>query len=345
MWNDLQLIHYVQCADDSPNFIKQLRGIVVDVGKNRIVCRSTPFTTEIVTDDLRRVEKYIPPLMNNVCVNEAAEGTVIRVFFDGCEWLWTTHHNLDAYDSRWGNTTFGAMFEECLNRAKPGALDKDICYAFLMSHSENTIVCHDQDMCKLYLIGAYDRTSLNLDPLSELPKIRGIETERTIYCSLTREDLLSMTNRANIADTSGFIVQLGKTHIKISNPQYMMFRSIRGDNPNLNIRYLELTRSGNTEEAQKFVDMYARYHPRFIKIEDEMRQLYPIVYNMYVDKYITKRATTVPSTEYIAVKYIHHWHVQNRRMNVVTKERIARLIGQMSAVDIWKLIRDRVIVK
>jgi hypothetical protein len=347
MWNDLQLIHYTRCSDDSPDFIKQVRGIVVDTKRNCIVCRSTPFTTEIVTNDTVKIEKYIPEVMSDVYIHEAAEGTVVRVFHDGSKWLWTTHHNLDAYDSKWGNTTFGNMFKECIDRVGHKMFNQDICYAFLMSHPENTIVCHDQPMHTLYLIAAYNRNSDGLTPIpfSELPELPGIRVVGTHHSRISRDEVISMTTRANIADTSGYILRIGDVHIKLSNPHYMMFRNIRGDNPNINIRYLELTRSKNFTRAQMFMDMNARYCNRFSRIEDEIRQLCSVVYNFYVGKYITKRCTNVPSTEYIAVRYIHQWHVQGRRTNVVTKEKVARLIGQMPPADIWKLIRDRIIVK
>jgi hypothetical protein len=347
MWNNLQLIHYTECYDDSPNFIKHARGIVVDVVQKCIVCRSAPFTTEIVSNDIAKAKKYIPDTMEDVCVHKAAEGTVIRVFYDGTAWLWTTHHNLDAFDSKWGNTTFGDMFKECINASGHKTFDRNICYVFLMSHPENTIVCHDQEMYKLYLIAAYTRNGVDMSPipLSDLPELKGIVTTGKMYSSLTRDALLSMTARANIADLSGYILRLGDIHIKLSNPHYMMFRNIRGDNPNINIRYLELTRGRCMGDAQKFIDMNARYSSRFNKMEDEIRQLCPIVYNYYIGKYVTKRCTNVPTPEYIAVRYIHQWHIYNRRTNVVTKEKVARLINEMSPSDIWKLIRDRISLK
>ena len=348
----LQLVHYIRCTDSSPDCIKNARGVVVDIIEKKVVCRSMPYTTEIVTDDVEKMSDYVPNEINILRLYKASEGTVIRVFYykPSGRWMWATHHNLDAYDSRWGDTTFGLMFEECIKMAirngfSQKMLDPDVCYAFLMTHAENTIVCHDQAKLQLYLISAYDRKTVKLDaiPSKDVPELTGIHTTKTDGICIYGDDITRMVDELDITQYSGYILERDGMVIKLSSPQYMEFRNIRGDNPNINVRYLELTRSGKFDLAQKLVDMNARLAPRFSKIEDEMRQLNRTIYDLYVSKYITKTCTLVPKTEYMAVRHIHQWHLSDRRVNIITRDKTTVLINKMHPSDIWKLIKDRVI--
>jgi len=156
--HNLYLIHYSKEAD--MNQFGDLRGIVIDILAQTIVCRSFGFTPSAVSDqlavspdgklhisDLNGTEHIINP--EQLKIKIGYEGTIMRVFKHGGKVYHSTHRKLDTSRSKWGNSiTFEEMYRQL------GGPDDDVlfnteseyspyCHIFLMVHPDVLNVTKD----------------------------------------------------------------------------------------------------------------------------------------------------------------------------------------------------------
>jgi hypothetical protein len=139
----LQIYSYKECNDQSTDKLKQSRGLIFCGDK--FLFPSIGYTPDCVIGDGNvQKEEYISELIRNhgsyLQFFSSTEGTLLRVFYYN-KWYISTHRKLDAYQSKWGNSSvsFGKTMEEALttiNLTKDSLLenlDKE-CLFFLCEH-------------------------------------------------------------------------------------------------------------------------------------------------------------------------------------------------------------------
>ena len=160
----LEVHHYDdQCSFDSPDEVKEKRGIVTDTATGRVVCRSFPFTPEILEDDVENLTKWVQPLVDNsVPAYKSWEGTLLRVWNWNGEWTISTHRKLNAFKSRWGSEeSYGKIFQTALGRdweIFTSGLNPARVYIFLLrSGKNNRVVCSAYREPSVFIVGAFHR--------------------------------------------------------------------------------------------------------------------------------------------------------------------------------------------
>ncbi len=146
--DDLYLVHYdekniASTPLDSP--VRTLRGTIVSLKQNRVVCSSHGYTPVIVTDNLASLEPEpvdidgkTHPRRETGIFTKLYEGANIRLWLHDNELMISTHKKIDARKAYWGNKkSIGELFEECLNEESKNTfrkfLEKDlVCYFILM---------------------------------------------------------------------------------------------------------------------------------------------------------------------------------------------------------------------
>lgn len=146
--DDLFLVHYdektiASTPLDSP--VRSLRGTIVSLKQNRVVCSSHGYTPVIVTDTLESLESEPVDIDGKIHPNRETgiffklyEGSNIRTWLHEGELMISTHKKIDARKAYWGNKkSIGELFESCLNEEFKtnmiGVLEKDlVCYFILM---------------------------------------------------------------------------------------------------------------------------------------------------------------------------------------------------------------------
>jgi hypothetical protein len=228
----------------------------------------------------------------NIVSEEFVEGTMVNVFWDGNDWRKTTKSKMDAkcvfFDT---NGEFCQLFEDALQSANLdlNVLNKSYCYSFVMQHPRNRLVTAFTEI-KLYLISAYyienssvDTTVTTIDAIRSDPMW---ESTRVQFPAVLDWDLRKpIENMPYTMMGVSFKEPISGDRCKLRNPAFEYVRHLRGNQPKLSYRYLELRKMGKVVEFLKF---YPEHSNQFRHYQTNLHQYTNNLYNMYVNIFIKK---------------------------------------------------------
>jgi len=351
--NGLELICYEDCNDDSDEVIKSCRGIVFN--GNDILMKVFPYTTEIRVDDSKILNK-LDNIKNIKHITDSFEGALIRVFHYEDKWYTTTHRKFDAFRSKWGcQKSFGQIFVESLHNEmahnKPfkksiedavgedvlsrfyHTLDESKQYMFLVRNiHENRIVCDELSYDKVFHVGTFTNGIFDDETTLLIPKPRR-------YTFANNEQLVNYVKNVDIRQQQGIIIYTSDNkQYKIVNAEYSNFFNIRGNEPSIKFRYLQLR--NDPIRVSMIQRLYPEYCPDFEHYEHILYERACFIYEKYVDRFINKQIAVTPQEEYQIVKACHGWHIDNRGTNKVNLDVVIHFLNQQPPTLLNKIIRN-----
>jgi hypothetical protein len=360
MEGSLKNYHYVSCNDESSDDVKRNRGIIRCGDK--VVCKTFGYTTEISSLDVERISSILTGFSQST-VYDSEEGATLRLFFTD-KWNLSTHRKINAYFSRWGKVSsksFGEMFmdalqEECENGALKdkfsytdrsdifdiycSTLDTKKTYAFLVRNSrDNRIVCVEPVRPQMFFIGSFDNTTHLLLEGND----SGVPTPQKLHFESVN-DMLNYVNCIDYTRKQGVIVYMpNQTQVKILNPQYIDYFNVRGNEPSVKYRYLQVR--GYKDTVAMIYDMYPEYIPDFEKYEAVLKTLKEKIWKSYTDRYINGEYVTIPQPEFFIMQECHNWHLSNKKNNKVSYNRVSYTIDNQHPTTLNKLIKPYIFTK
>lgn len=273
--DDLVLIHYMTLCPE----VAHIRGIIVKLGETpTIVAGTFPHTPEgswdEVAEDLNEFRH----------ATIAYEGTILRLFFSGAKWYLSTHKKIDGMRSRWSGATFGSSWLELFGNESPSKYfleNVGTCYAFLLSDPSNRMVCHIPEK-KLYHVGTF--SEMNLVPASESDYIvshPNVTINKPLSITSV-EELKTVATEVDWRVATGVLVWCQGGFIKLVPDQYLEMKNVRGNEPNMRMRYLELMLTG---EAHKLRSLFPEKTTYFDEIDCQYNSLVPYLHELYVYRY------------------------------------------------------------
>lgn len=345
--NNLEMFCYTTCNNDSPQEIKQCRGIVFDGDK--LVMSSFPYTpeyTEInfpndITDDMKFYESY--------------EGALIRLFYYNNKWYISTHKKFDAFKSKWSSReSFGISFSKALEAEyqsnkelqtfinNPEQLDaitkltnvlnKSYQYMFLvLNNKENRIVCQAPETPKLYFVGTFIDGNLSMSEDIKIPYPQEVKFS-------TREEIVDYIKNIDIRKSQGLIC-VGKDNIlyKILSSRYVEYFNVRGNEASIKFRYLQVRH--NKDYVNKLIELYPHMVPTFNEYYNIIFQICQNIYRAYVGRYIKKQFITIPKEEFFVMKQCHDWYLTNPTEHRISLQQVINIMNQQTPVHINRLIK------
>jgi hypothetical protein len=351
----LEMLNYVDCDNDSPDSIKSQRGIVIDkVDKTQIV-GSFGYTNQYIVNEKEEIEAVLGSI-ENWNFFYSIEATLIRIAHINEKWYIMTHKKLDAFKSRWScKDTFGDLFESLLARMmdKPksekvldsllySVLDKNKVYCFLLkSNFENRIVCqYNYKNDKIVYLGCFEKgTIVNLD--TSIPSMKEFELfakpEQVLITSV--EDLFQKVESINCFEYQGIIAcnKESLTQVRIFNQDYWKFYELRGNNPNLRFRFLELR--NDPEKLKLLYYLYPKSADIFDQYEDTLHKISRMIYHFYVNRYIKNQFITLPKEEFLIMKKCHDWYLLDRQNNRIFSKKVMEFMMEDPPLNLYKMIR------
>lgn len=350
----LQLFHYKECSPDSPEDLKQMRGVVVRQGE--VICRDFPYTVEytcdtvpenLITDEFCKSAKFV----------NAYEGTLLRAFYTNNQWYLSTHRRLDSFKSRWATReTFGTLFVESLTLMRSdfsefseklgpetdvlaaffNTLDSQYQYTFLLQNSsENRIVCTNVQKPLIFHVGTFKGEEF----------VEGVDTcLPTLLSEMTFPNARSVFNYVEQVDTrkmSGIVAMYGNMFVKILNREYVELFSVRGNEASIKFRYLQL-RSNHSDKhlLHIFRTMYEDYRDLFELYENTIYEIAHNIHSAYVARFIKKeKDVKVAAEEYKVMRQCHSWHIENRDRNKIHIHKVIHLLNQQNPVMLNRMIK------
>lgn len=324
--NDLSIYHYLDCDVNTDKETKKYRGVVMN-NEGKTICRSFGFTPEIDETDNDLMTSVVEPFLaqENLRVLEAYEGTLLRVFFYDNRWYISTCRKLDAFKSKWGSSkSFGELFEEIIQtpfeQFCKEQLDETKVYCYVLrTYSKNRIVCNGYESPSLFLIGTYDNGNFeefNFEKctVSLITKINSMETLREYMSTVDPTKL------------QGVILMNEKGEcVKVMKHEYVEAFKLRGNQPNIILRYIELQQEGDGKKVETFFNMYQDHKDAIIDFTDSITDICSFVFRKYRNRFIRKQVAIVPPDLYYIIRELHDSYLKDRT-KIVTPERVSEYI-------------------
>ena len=242
-----------------------------------------------------------PPL--ECYAEEIIDGTMINLFYDKRTKAWeiSSKSTFGAKCLFFNNSeykkeySFRYMFFEVCKEIgfDYTSLPEENCYSFVFQHPRNRIVVPIKEM-KLYLIASYrinnenyTITKLEKEEVSHFLKGTSIQTPKP-YKFTTYDDLEALISVMNEDyKDAGIMIYHGPSGLrtKIRNPNYEFVRGLRGNQPKLQYRYLELRKQG---KVAAYLRYYPEVLPEFNKFKKQIHDYTENLHTHYINCYIKK---------------------------------------------------------
>lgn len=279
----LRLYHYL---DPLVKETSHVRGIVVD-SNNNIVCSAIPFIPEVREAEFESMDAQ-PYAYTN-----AFEGTLIRLFFHNDVWYVSTNKKINGRNSRWACRPFGELWNECMTGSATTELDYDkyfnrsFYYIFLMCHPENAFIGSNTQP-RVFFLASNDTNVSEMYYKTEALPI----SYQDWFSGTNKEDYLALVRAQSYKEASGLIVCCTNAQgvpftIKLVSDDYYHRKELRGNEPNLGLRYMQLMYIRNSAYAQELVDLYPERFEYFRVLESQLNyDLVHYIYDRFVHRYV-----------------------------------------------------------
>jgi hypothetical protein len=257
---------------------------------NEIVCYTSDYVYEFPNET-------VPDLsFEGARVEEAVDGTMIRLFWHADRWNVATNKTLDANwkGARWhARKTFGKMFNEAITSGDREDLDysqlnKRYAYSFILMHPENRIVRKYDSPDVIHI------STMDLDTLTEVDADvlykNGTKVNKPVAVD-GHTAFQSVVDAANDLpfDHEGFIIVYPSTEgsvstrVKVLGKEYNRVRQLKGNSFDMNDHCLDLLLSRQLDEFLKFFPEFRRSGSR---AKSTIFELVGLIHNEYMNKYV-----------------------------------------------------------
>lgn len=346
----IDLFCYMNCKKEDDEVIKNARGIVFY--KDELVLKGFPYTEEFTKNNYNELKKLLEPIYEQCLFYDALEGSVIRMFHFSGKWYISTNRKLDAFKSKWSSTeSFGLSFSKALENYSLKNQDflnvmseKDIITQFqetldtnkqymflLLNNKDNRIVCDASPEPTVYHVGTFIDGQLSMKENIGLPYPNKLEFKHL-------DELLDYVDKIDYMALQGVIIFTpDNKQYKIYNREYLDLYNIRGNEPSIKFRYLQLRMNKTSRELLKH--LYPQFIPIFDQYENILYNKAKEINNAYVNRFIKKNYVTVPVEDYIVISSIHSWHTSDRTNNKVNMEKVIEILNEQTPTNLNRMIK------
>ena len=349
---------YVSCTKEDSEIVKQCRGIVFD--KDKLISKSFPYSMEYTENDNDELVSLNLDLSQCKFYN-AHEGCTIKMFYYNNKWYVSTNRKLDCFSSKWASKiSFGDFFVEALTYQfeynkrlqenvtfekgidnpievfSNSVLDKTKQYVFLLlNNKENRIVCDSPENPTIFHVGTFINDNGNFV----------LSMDEDIYIPYPEEHYFK-----NFGEIYDYIYNLKHNELqgvvifapnnvqyKILNIHYKDLYNVRGNEPSINYRYLQLRMNLEKNEMIRF--LYPANIPIFEEYENYLYDTAKFIYKSYVDRFINKQLVTIPKEEYRVMSTAHSWYQSDRETNRISLNKIIDILNEQPPTLLNSIIR------
>lgn len=329
--NNVSMYCYTACDNDSPDEVKNCRGVVYDNTTHDIVCKALPYSNTYNASNY----KFDEIDFDNSTIFDSIEGTLIRVFHYKNKWYKTTHHKLNANSSYWSSkTSFGEMFDNAVGDLGTlyDRLDKSNIYMFMVeNNNENRIVCDANNNPSVFHVCTMNDGKISFED--------NIGIKKPNRCNVTNaHDLRKYVENINIYQNQGVIIfNNDGTQDKVYNDIYDDLMNVRGNEQSIRFRYLQLR--NDYDKRNKLCELYPSYEDDFNRYETMITTCARYIYNAYVTRFIRKNFKRVQKDEFSVIRKVHNWHLQDRRSNQVSYEKVIETLNTFTPVFLNRIVK------
>ncbi len=248
-----------------------------------------------------------------------------------------------------GNFVYEKVIEEYTIKNK---LDKNYNYIFMITTSnENRIVCENENN-QVFFVGAFNSNNVvkrthTFSELGYLPIFEYISPDKitntgfetpTLVDIKDMNELKEYVSNVDYKKSQGliFITNEGRT-VKVLNDKYYYYSKLRGNNPNILLRYLELQYEKDKQRVKEFVELYDDKRELFIEFGKVLDDICGNIYRKYRNRFVRKMVSIAPPEQYYVIRELHDHFLRDKVNNIVTPQRVAMYVFEMSPERIYGL--------
>jgi len=342
-----------------PSSEKKTRGFIRTKDDHLPIATALPFAEEYVlseNDDITDVTTFpfLTQPLSRYTAFSSKEGALVRVFFHNGKWYIVTHRKLDAFQSYWSSTrSFGDLFlnglsistgvhvtRETYHSFFDDALNRDSLYFFFIpATQENRIVCRvTETYPRLVYVGRRPRS--DLVALLDQSPLEGpwASIEHMVpYAFDSWVDVFDAVKHIDCWTSQGILLFDRETsrQIKLIPSTYHDLWSVRGNQPNVMFRYLQI----RTQPAMvtTFMALYPEWAVRCSHAEQHIHALSAWMYTYYVSRYIYKHTFILPKQEHIFLKKVHGVYLESRER--VTYSTVRRILDREPVPHLYVMLK------
>jgi len=323
-FSKLYLLKYIKSDDDDVNrfnnpAIRQARGIILENETNKIICYG-----------LDKFNKKPDTFNISECqIEEAIDGTQIRLYYYNNEWNVTTARCISAKKSKWNYVkTFYNLFEDVKHFIDYEKLNKKCTYTFIMRHIENRII---NNVKRNELIHIHTRDN---ETLLEIDSDIGVEKPKQ-YVFENYEDFLKDLDQFDF-ETKGYVVQCKSDRYMYHTKNYEEVKELKGNNLNSAYQYLELLNNNNLD---KYLEYFPESELKFNNVIRDIDEYCKEIHRLYLSKHVRKEQIQIPNT-YKDLLYKLHGKYLNER-TIITLEVVKNYFYELPIGRIVFLLKNK----
>lgn len=276
------------------NFTRQCFGMIVDMNTLQPICRAFNKMWEITG---KYTEEEIHELIasheffktDTMTIEEAIDGTLVRLFYHDGIWKKATKNSMDAYKAYWNNSkSFGEMFDECAISLDYDLLDRKNCYSFVIQHSENRIITPYQQNTLVHLL------TRDMTTMEEIDVDVGIPKPRRFHFNNIHDIFYSLVNA--VWTFQGYVlINSQRDRLKIENPNYTYVKELKGNNTNLKMRILQLL---HNRQKYEFLKYFPEHRELVQSVILDVQHLATKIHRTYIQRFVKKNQDYPQPEEY-----------------------------------------------
>jgi hypothetical protein len=283
------------------NVKKQANGIIFEMDTNKIVAMCYPQIDDINTKE--QLDDLIK--RDSTTIEFCEDGTIIRLYNYNDIWYTSTTKCIDASMSYWSSSkSFNELFWELFNKKHLENLDKNSTYFFILLHKENRMVIKHKNNSLIYISRIDNKTSIedntfifidnaNIKKKEYIDKnefMSIIGSNRPFDLSNKRGVIIRSTLPSNEVFVKGTLPSndVNNNNIncnyKIDFESYKIIKDIRGNVPEIRMRYIELL--NKPESLELLEKIYKEYQLTFAFIKASILKLVKTIHRLYIKSHV-----------------------------------------------------------
>lgn len=277
---------------------KQSNGLIFEKNTNKLIAACQNKITNI--DDKMKLKELIDNTTNekHIRMEYCEDGTIMRIYNYKGKWYTATTRCISGSDSYWSsNKTFDDMFWETFNKKNINKLDENKTYIFVLLHTENRIVVkHRYNM--LVYICSIDNNTMEEDYRNVFYTHHNQNNEHEINSIRRPKQILNFDVNLFVQEPEtyfnqtkrGLILKIYDDQIRQWNSYkydfdaYKMVKTVRGNVPQIRMRFLELLNEPNSLLMLEY--HYPEHRFLFAMIKNGINNVCKQIHKLYVDSHI-----------------------------------------------------------
>jgi hypothetical protein len=236
-----------------------------------------------------------------------------------------------------GNNKYNTIFKDFC-----GMCNKNLIYNFLIRNTNNNrVVIRGYTEPEIFCLGTYDKTKnfkFVVNCNSDNNKKQFIIPPPPVYNFKNLENTILDIDSFDIYKFGGVLLVTNDGNmIKLINTKYDTLFKLRGNVPNISVRYLELR--NKDEQKSEYMHLYSECIDEFKDMEIILNDISKNIFKKYLARFVYKQFTILPPIQYKYINKIHQLY-KDKTVTKVTLDEVIKFINNLSSSELYNLIKN-----